>query len=100
MKQGGYPKGTGGFTIVETLIVLAVSGLLLISAIVMISGRTNKTQFTTAANDLKQSLEQVINEISSGYFPNANNFQCTAGVAAVASVEQLGKPVVSTDNYQ
>lgn len=78
MKQGGYPKGTVGFTIVETLIVLAVSSLLLVSAIVLISGRTDKTQFMTAANDLKQSLEQVINETASGYFPNANNFYCVA----------------------
>lgn len=77
MKVGGYREASVGFTIVETIIVIAVSGGLFLSAVILITGRTNKTQFTTAANDLKQSLQQVINETVSGYFPNANNVQCT-----------------------
>ncbi|HSX43100.1 MAG TPA: type II secretion system protein [Candidatus Saccharimonadales bacterium] len=78
MKVGGTPRAENGFTIVETLIVLAVTGLLFISAVILISGRANKTQFTTSANDLKQQFEQIINEASSGYFPDSGSFTCTS----------------------
>lgn len=74
--MGGYRRAEYGFTIVETLIVLAVSAMLVGSAIFLISGRTNKTEFTTATNDLKQQLQQIINETATGYFPNSSSFTC------------------------
>jgi type II secretory pathway pseudopilin PulG len=86
MKEGGYREAVTGFTIIETLIVLAVSGSLFISAVILISGRTDKTQFTTATNDLKQSIQQTINETATGYFPNANNFTCTAGIGTMPTL--------------
>jgi hypothetical protein len=49
---------------------------------IAINGRTNRTQFMTASNGLKQQLQQIINETSNGYFPNSNNFTCTAGLNA------------------
>jgi type II secretory pathway pseudopilin PulG len=87
MKVGGYRKAVAGFTIIETLIVLAVSAMLVMSAIILISGRTDKTQFLTATNDLRQQIQQTINETASGYFPNANNFTCTAN--AIVSIPTL-----------
>ena len=87
MKQGGQKKvsvgfmGSAtewGFTIVETLIVLAVTSALFTSAAIMISGRQAKTEFLTATNDLQQQLQDVINQTASGNFPNSNNFTCTA----------------------
>ena len=65
-----------GFTIVEVMIVLAVTGALFISAAVAISGRTNKTQFQQAINDVVTSLRQNINSTSIGYYPNTSNFTC------------------------
>lgn len=67
-----------GFTIVETLIVLAVTSVLLMSAIILVSGRANKTQFTTAVYSFQQQLQQVINETTKGYYPNQGNFSCNA----------------------
>jgi type II secretory pathway pseudopilin PulG len=86
MKKGGYRKANWGFTIVETMIVLAVTGGMLIAAVVLIGGRTARTQFMTASNDLKQQLEQVINETASGYFPSQGNFSCTAGVGSTPTL--------------
>lgn len=77
MKQGG--AASGGFTIVETLIVLAVTGLLFAGAALMINGRQNRTEFTTAINNLQQQLQQIINQTASGYYPNSGNFSCTPG---------------------
>lgn len=86
MKQGGHQRVSGrfwgktresGFTIVETLIVLAVSGSLFVSAVVLISGRQGKTEFSTAINSLQQQLQQVVNETASGYYPNRGDFKCS-----------------------
>lgn len=65
-----------GFTVVEVLIVLAVTGLLFVSAAALISGRTNKTQFQQAINDTTAQIRQTLNEVSTGYYANLGNFKC------------------------
>lgn len=92
MKAGGRQQG---FTIVETMIVLAVSSVLAVSAMLLINGRQNKTQFQVAINGEKQAVEQIINETTNGFYPHATAFTCTgnAGVkrptfAAGGSVDQ------------
>jgi len=79
MKQGGK-RTAAGFTIVETLIVLAVTGMLFVSAVALINGRQNRTQFTTAINNLQQQLQLIINETTSGYYRNNADFSCTKGL--------------------
>ncbi|HET6924789.1 MAG TPA: hypothetical protein VFH39_03100 [Candidatus Saccharimonadales bacterium] len=78
MNTGGDPHG--GFTIVETLIVLAVTGFLFVSIAGLISGRQGKTEFQTAINGLQQQIQQIINETESGYYPNGVDYSCTAGL--------------------
>ncbi|HWT56172.1 MAG TPA: type II secretion system protein [Candidatus Microsaccharimonas sp.] len=80
MLRGG--KESAGFTIVETLIVLAVSAILAVSAMLLVAGRQAKTQFAVGANDLKQQLEQIINETRSGYYPGNGDFTCTPHTGA------------------
>lgn len=69
----------GGFTIVETLIVLAVTGALFAAAAIAIAGRQNRTQFEQAAQDIRSQIQQAINEVATGYYPNMQNFSCIAG---------------------
>ncbi len=74
---GAFPaKRSAGFTIVEVLIVLAVSGALMVSAVALINGRQNKTEFQTGINNVQQQIQQIINETTSGYYPNVANFTC------------------------
>lgn len=68
-----------GFTILETLIVLAVTGALFAAVALTLSGRQNRTQFEQAIQDIKSQIEQTINDVGTGFFPNTNNFQCAAG---------------------
>lgn len=75
MKQGGNRQRASGFTIVEVLIVLAVTGLLFVSAVAYISGRQDKTEFMTAINGAQQQFQQLINETQSGYY-GSTNFSC------------------------
>jgi type II secretory pathway pseudopilin PulG len=82
MIQGGDQKA-GGFTLVETLIVLAVTGALFVSAALLINGKQNTTQFQTAINNLQQQIQQIINETASGYYPNKGNFTCSGASSPI-----------------
>lgn len=77
MKKGGG-QATLGFTIVETLIVLAVTGILFASVATMLSGRQGKTQFSQATGAISTQISQIINEVSQGYYPNVANTSCNA----------------------
>ncbi len=78
MKQGGdRTTAELGFTIVETIIVLAVTSTLLLSAMVLINGRQSRTEFRTGINDMQQRLQQLVNQTESGYYPNEGNFSCS-----------------------
>lgn len=68
MRKGGSKMADAGFTIVEVLIVLAVTGLMFVSAALLINGRQNKTMFMSAVNDFRQQLQQIINQTQSGYY--------------------------------
>lgn len=88
MKRG---RQTQGFTIVEVLIFLAVSGALLISALYFISGTQGKTQFTQAANDVLQQVNAVVNNVANGYY--AGNDDVTCSIVG-------GKPVATNGGSQ
>ena len=57
-----------GFTIVETMIVLAVSGALFTSAIFFIGGRQQKAEFTASVRNFETSINDIANDVSDGYF--------------------------------
>lgn len=72
-----------GFTIIETLIVLAVTGGMLVIAITFIGGRQNRTQFAQGMRDMESRLQQVIGDVSNGYYPNDGNFKCQGAASPV-----------------
>jgi len=65
-----------GFTIVETLIVLAVTGLMFLLAVVAINGKQNQAEFNQAINDIRSQVQQEIDQVAAGDYPNTNNFTC------------------------
>lgn len=69
---------THGFTIVESLIFLAVAGGLVSMAFLFINGQSVKTQFSQSIRDVQQQIDGVIDNVSSGYYASSNNFTCTA----------------------
>lgn len=89
MIQGGKHPSSRGFTIVEVLIVLAVTGALFISAVVLITGRQGQTEFDTAIHDAQSQIQQTVTEVSNGFYPNLGNFSCTASVSG---------PIISSGN--
>jgi type II secretory pathway pseudopilin PulG len=80
MNRGGNVQSTRGFTVVETLIVLAVTSGLFILTAVAINGKQQKTEFQVGIRNLQQQFQQVITEAASGYYPSNGSFQCTVGI--------------------
>lgn len=68
-----------GFTVTETLIVLAVTGGLFLVVAASLSGRQARTQFEQSVNEVRSQIQQTINEVGAGFYPNTNNFNCTIG---------------------
>lgn len=82
--QGARPSvSMPGFTLIEVMIVLAVTGMLFISSAALISGKQNRTAFDQAIHQVESQLQQIINEVSIGYYPNMNNVQCNGAASVV-----------------
>lgn len=89
MNRGGT-KNSRGYTILEVLIVLAVTGLLFVSAALMISGKQNRTNFQVGSHAIAQQIQQIVNETQSGYYPHNSNFKCTATTDTNVTITDAG----------
>lgn len=67
-----------GYTIVEVMMFLAITGVLLTSALLVFSGRQARTQFSQSVRETESKLRTSINEVASGYYPNSSDFSCSA----------------------
>jgi prepilin-type N-terminal cleavage/methylation domain-containing protein len=72
------PSGQG-FTVIEVLIVLAITGLLFATTAALLAGKQNQTAFDQAIRQTQSQIQQVINEVAIGYFPNIGSIRCTSG---------------------
>ncbi len=73
-------KGGAGFTIVETLIVLAVTMFMFASAVLLINGRQRSTAFNQAIRAVQNQLEQTMSDVGSGYYESDGTIVCQKGV--------------------
>jgi hypothetical protein len=77
--RGHHKPATAGYTIVEVMIFLAVTSLLFVMVVVSFQGQQGKTQFTTSARDMESRVQDIINDVSTG-FPGSNgSFTCSLG---------------------
>lgn len=82
--KGGHPQE--GFTIVETIIVLAVSAALFASAMSLVSGQQAKTEFNQGIREAHSQIQDIINDVSTGYYVKNKDFQCTAADTGSPSI--------------
>ncbi len=66
----------GGYTIVEVLIFLAVSGAMFFAALGFIGGQQNKAQFLNAVRDFESKLGDIANDVTTGYYTRSVDFSC------------------------
>lgn len=74
MKQSQRPLG---YTIVEALIFLAVSGALFFIAATFMAGRQNRIEFTNAVRDLELQIQDIMNDVATGYYSNFAPVRCS-----------------------
>ena len=86
-----------GFTIIETLIVLAISGSMLVAVVAMISGQQGKTQFQQSINQVSQQIQQIIGDVSNGYYP-VSNITCSASGSSVSIIPSNGSSSLGTNS--
>ena len=67
-----------GYTIVEVLIVLAVTSALLASAMYFFNGRSGRLAFENDITAFQTKLDDIINNVASGYYASTSNFTCTS----------------------
>jgi len=82
-----------GYTILEVMIVMAISAAMFISAVIAFGGRQEEVQFTQAVRDFDSRMQDVINDISTGFFSNEGSISCT-----VPPVPSSGTPVLVVGN--
>lgn len=70
-------KAVAGYTIIEVMLFLLISSALLTSAMAIISGQQQKTQFTTGVREFESRLQDLINDVETGFFPTGNDIRCT-----------------------
>jgi len=87
----------GGFTIVETMIVLAVTGFMLLFALLAFAGQQAKVEFGQSVRDMQSDLQQTINEVSSGFFPDSGNIGCARGGNKLEITIQTTEQGTNTD---
>lgn len=70
-------RQAAGFTLVETMIVLAVTAFLFLVAVDAVNGKQSQTEFQQAINDIQNALQQTIATVNSGDYVNEGNFSCS-----------------------
>jgi hypothetical protein len=65
-----------GFTVIEAIIVLAVTGIIFMSAITLFSGKRSQTEFIQAAYDLESQLQLISNQVKSGSVIDGSQYIC------------------------
>jgi type II secretory pathway pseudopilin PulG len=93
-------KHRGGYTIVETLIFLAISSVLLVSALIAVGGQQGKTQFSQSLRDLQSRIDDTINDVATGYYYKNKDFSCTADELGGAPVPTAVNTDPTADNNE
>lgn len=57
-----------GYTIIEVMIVLAVSGMMFVIAANFINGKQQRTAFTQGTNEMASQIQNVIEQVSDGQY--------------------------------
>jgi type II secretory pathway pseudopilin PulG len=70
-------RASKGYTILEAMLFITISSSMFVLAMISFSGRQQKVQFTQAVRELDAKIQDVINDVTTGYFPSDGSIQCT-----------------------
>ena len=87
-----------GFTLVESMIVLGVTGVLFVSMAGLVSGQQSKSRFKSAMTDITTQIQSQINEVSSGYYPNTGGFGCYMSSGSLVATTEASRVKAQGEN--
>lgn len=76
-------KSLTGFTVVEVLIFLVISGAMFLIAFWGMRGQQDSVSFRQALNGVEQKIRESFNNVDNGYFGNIGNYTCEVSGGAV-----------------
>lgn len=82
-----------GFTIIETLIVLAVTSAMFVATSWLVAGQLSRYQYQSSIRQVQSLIQREINDVQSGYFPESNNVDCN-GATVVAGAGKAQNCVI------
>jgi prepilin-type N-terminal cleavage/methylation domain-containing protein len=65
-----------GYTIIEVMIVLTISTALFATAVIGYSQQNQRTEFTNAVRDIEIIVQDILNDVSTGYYVQSDEFVC------------------------
>lgn len=89
-----------GYTIVEVLMFLAISGFMFVTAANFVSGKQSKAEFQQGVNIFNSELNQVINDVGNGYFPSNSDFSCTSAATGAISLDNSSNTAQGSNSGQ
>jgi len=60
-----------GFTFIEVMITLSISAAMLVITMITLGGQQRGTQFSQGMRDLESKVQDVMNDVSTGFYPNS-----------------------------
>ncbi len=74
-------KEFGGYTIVEVMVFLSISGFLFLIAALALNGQQRRAEFSTGITDFQAKISDVVNDVSDGFYPSTGSFSCSTSFA-------------------
>jgi prepilin-type N-terminal cleavage/methylation domain-containing protein len=83
-------SGQQGFTIVETIVVLAVVGVLFVATALSVQGSINSNKQKDAIAQLESGLRSTLNDVTNGKYSSGGSLSCTTSATriTIASISQ------------
>src|SRR3972149_6946468 len=69
-------RSRDGYTIAELLMVVAITGVLFVSAMIAFTGQQAETEFNQAMQDISSKIQSYATEVSSGGVPDIEGYRC------------------------
>ncbi len=86
-----------GYTILEVLIFLSVSSLMFVTAMRTINGRQKQVQFTQSIQEFDAKIRDIINDVTTGYYPTNETVNCNVIGDDVEIIESTGEKLGTND---
>lgn len=65
-----------GYTLVEVMIFVAISGFMFVLAAVFVSGKQANVEYRQSLNNVNTQVQAALNSVANGEYPSFGNFTC------------------------